>query len=98
MASEASTKYHKTVTLAKTIQQMQVFLLLIMAFPIVYFMCQPFFNIFRLNYFGTIYKLCRSEKAASLDSLASPTGFQQLLSAPLLNPFRGLGSSGVLHD
>ena len=65
-------------------------------FSIVQFKCQPFFNIFRLNYFGTIYKFCLSEKAASLDPLVSLTEFQQLLRAPLPNPFRGFGSSGVL--
>ena len=62
--------YNCTVTLAKTAQQQQVFLQLIMAYPIVYFMCQPFLNIFRLNYFGTIYKFCLSEKAASLYPLS----------------------------
>ena len=65
-------------------------------FPIVQFMCQPFLNIYRLNYFGTIYKFCLSEKAASLDPLISLTEFQQLLRAPLPNPLRGFGSSGVL--
>ena len=96
MVSEASTKYYKTVTLAKTVQQQQVFLQLIMVYPIVYFMCQPFLNIFRLNYFGAIYKFCLSEKAASLDPLISLTRFQQLLRALLPNPFHGFGSSGVL--
>ena len=64
-------------------------------FPIVQFICQPFLNIFRLNYFGTIYKFCLSEKAASLDPLISLTEFQQLLRAPLPDPIRGFGSSGV---
>ena len=68
----------------------------IMAYPRVYFMCQPFFNVFRLNYFGTIYKFCLSEKAASLDPSISLTEFQQLLRAPLSNLFRGFGSSGIL--
>ena len=67
-----------------------------MAHPIVYFMCQPFLDIFRLNYFGTIYKFSLSEKAAFLDPLISLTGFQQLLRASLHNPFRGFGYSGVL--
>ena len=93
-------KYFKSnwfdFTLAKTVQQQQAFLQLIVAYPIVYFMCQPFLNIFRLNYFGTIYKFCLPEKAASLDLLISLTGFLQLLRAPLPNPFRGFGSSGVL--
>ena len=40
-------------------------------FPIIQFTCQPFFNVFRLNYFGTIYKFCLSEKAASLDLLTN---------------------------
>ena len=52
MVSEASTKYYKTVTLAKTFQQQQVCLQLIMVYTIVYFMRQPFSNFFRLNYFG----------------------------------------------
>ena len=63
--TEASAKYYITVTLTITVQQQQVFLQLIMAYPIVYFMCQPFLNIFWLNYFGTIYKICLSEKAPS---------------------------------
>ena len=44
--TEASMKYPITITLTKTVQQLQVFLQLIMAYPIVYFMCQPFLNIF----------------------------------------------------
>ena len=40
MVSEASTKYYKSVTLAKTVQQ-QVLLQLIMVYTIVYFIRQP---------------------------------------------------------
>ena len=94
MVSEAYTKFHITVTLAKTVQQQQVCLQLIIAF-LKYSLCVSLFKIFRLNYFGTIYKFCLSEKAAFLDPLISLTEFQQLLRAPLSDPFRGFGSSGV---
>ena len=43
-----------------------------------------------------IYEICLSQKATSLVPLISLIGFQQLLRAPLPNPFRGFGSSGVL--
>ena len=44
MVSGASTKYNKTVTLAKTVQQQQVFLQLFMVNTIAYLMCQTFFK------------------------------------------------------
>ena len=44
-------KYNKIVTLVKTVQQQQVFLQLLMVYNIVYLMCQPFLNIFRLKLF-----------------------------------------------
>ena len=96
MVSEASTNFYETITLAKTVLQYQVFLQLIRVYTIVCFICLTFLNIFRLNYFGTIYKLCLSEKVASLDPLISLIGFQQLLRAPLPNPFRSIDSSGIL--
>ena len=40
----------------------QMFLQLIMIYRVVYFMCQPSLNIFRPNYFKTIYKIHLSEK------------------------------------
>ena len=98
MVSEASTKYYEIVSLAKTVQQQQILLQLIMIYFIAHFRCLPFINIFRLNYFGTIYKLCLPEKAAFLDPLISLFGFQQLLRAPLPNPFGAFGSLVYWHD
>ena len=91
--SKASTKYYKSVTFAKAVQQQQVFLQLIMIYTIVYLMCLPFLKIFQLNHFGMIYKICLLPKAACLDPSIRLIGFQQLLRAPLSNPFLRLGSS-----
>ena len=87
-------QYNKTVTLAKTVEQ-QVFLQLLMVYTIVYLMCQPFLNIFRLKLFWDDLQNLSIEKASSLVPLISLIGFQQLLRAPLPHPFRGFGSSGV---
>ena len=51
MVSGASTKYNNTVTLAKTVQQQQVFLQLLIVYTTVYLMCQLFSKIFRLKLF-----------------------------------------------
>ena len=89
-------QYNKTVPLAKTVeQQQQVFLQLLMVYTIVYLMCQPFLNIFRLKLFWDDLQNLFIEKASSLVPLISLIGFQQLLRAPLPHPFRGFGSSDV---
>ena len=76
MVSVASTKYNKTVTLAKTVQQQQVFLQLFMVYTIVYLMCQTFLNIFRIKLFWNDLQNLSIEKATSLVSLISLIGFQ----------------------
>ena len=58
-------------------------------------MCQTFLNIFRLKLFWNDLQNLSIEKATSLVPLISLIGFQLLLRAPLPNPFRGFGSSGV---
>ena len=76
MVSGASTKYNKTVTLAKTFQQQQVFLQLFMVNTIVYLMCQTFLNIFRIKLFWNDLQNLSIEKATSLVPLISLIGFQ----------------------
>ena len=76
MVSVASTKYNKTVTLAKTVQQQQVFLQLFMVNTIVYLMCQTFLNIFRIKLFWNDLQNLSIEKATSLVPLISLIGFQ----------------------
>ena len=76
MVSGASTKYNKTVTLAKTVQQQQVFLQLLMVYNIVYLMCQPFLNIFRIQSFWNDLQNLSIEKVTSLVPLISLIGFQ----------------------
>ena len=76
MASGASTKYNKTVTLAKTVQLQQVFLQLLMVYTIVYLMCQTFLNIFRKQLFWNDLQNLSIEKATSLVPLISLIGFQ----------------------
>ena len=76
MVSEVSTKYNKTVTLAKTVQQQQVFLQLFMVYTIVYLMCQTFLNIFRIKLFWNDLQNLSIEKATSLVPLISLIGFQ----------------------
>ena len=76
MVSRASTKYNKTVTLAKTVQQQQVFLQLLMVYNIVYLMCQTFLNIFRIKLFWNDLQNLSIEKATSLVPLISLIGFQ----------------------
>ena len=79
MVSGASTKYNKTVTLAKTVQQQQVFLQLLMVYllyTIVYLMCQTFLNIFQIKLFWNDLQNLSIEKATSLVSLISLIGFQ----------------------
>ena len=75
MVSGASTKYNKTVTLAKTVQQQQVFLQLLMVYTIVYLMCQTFLNIFRIKLFWNDLQNLSFEKATSLVPLISLIGF-----------------------
>ena len=93
--AKASTQYYKTVTLAKTVQQ-QVFLQLIRIYTIVFFMHLPFIKIVGLNYFGTIYKILSIKRGAYLDTIVNLIRFQQLLRAPLSNPFCGFGICRVL--
>ena len=76
MVSGATTKYNKTVTLAKTVQQQQVFLQLFMVNTIVYLMCQTFLNIFRIKLFWNDLQNLSIEKATSLVPLISLIGFQ----------------------
>ena len=76
MVSGASTKYNKTVTLAKTVQQQQVFLQLLMVYTVVYLMCQTFLNVFRIQLFWNDLQNLSIEKATSLVPLTSLIGFQ----------------------
>ena len=76
MVSGASAKYNKTDTLAKTVQQQQVFLQLLMVYTIVYLMCQTFSNIFRIQLFWNDLQNLSIEKATSLVPLISLIGFQ----------------------
>ena len=76
MVSGASTKYNKTDTLAKTAQQQQVFLQLLMVYTIVYLMCQTFLNIFRIQLLWNDLQNLSIEKATSLVPLISLIGFQ----------------------
>ena len=76
MVSGASTKYNKTVTLAKTVQQPQVFLQLFMVYTIVYLICQTLLNIFRIKLFWNDLQNLSIEKATSLVLLISLIGFQ----------------------
>ena len=76
MVSGASTKYNKTDTSAKTVQQQQVFLQLLMVYTIVYLMCQTFLNIFRIQLFWNDLQILSIEKTTSLVPLISLTGFQ----------------------
>ena len=76
MVSGASTKYNKTVTLAKTVQQQQVFLQLLMVYTIVYLMCQTFLSIFGIELFWNDLQNLSIEKATSLIPLISLIGFQ----------------------
>ena len=76
MVSGASTKYNKTDTLAKTVQQQQVFLQLLMVYTIVYLMCQTFLNIFRIQLFWNDLQNLSIQKATSLVPLISLIGFQ----------------------
>ena len=94
--SGASAEYNKIVTLAKIVQQQQVFLQLLMVYNIAYLMCQPFLNIFRLKLFWNDLQNLSIGKGHSFSTLISLIGFQQLLRALLPNPFRGFGSSGML--
>ena len=76
MVSVASTKYNKTVTLAKTVQQQQVFLQLLMVYTVVYLMCQTFLNVFQIQLFWNDLQNLSIEKATSLVPLISLIGFQ----------------------
>ena len=71
-------------------KQQQVFLQLLMVYNIVYLMCQPFLNIFRLKLFwNNLRNLSITKGHFFSRPLISLIGFQQLLRAPLPNPFRG---------
>ena len=55
-----------------------------------------FFKHLSAKLFWNNLQILSVRKGASLDPLLSLTEFQQLLRAPLPNPFRAFGSSGIL--
>ena len=67
-------------------------------FPIVQFMCQPFFKHHSAKLFWNNLQILSVRKGRFFRPLKplTLTEFQQLLRAPLPNPFRDFGSSGVL--
>ena len=97
MVSEASTKYYKTVTLVKTVRQQQVFLQLLMVYTVVYLMCQPFLNIFRLKLFWNDLQNLSIEKGHLFSPLNKSDRISAAAESSVTYPFRDFGSSsGVL--
>ena len=95
MVPKAATKFYKTVTLAKTNQQQEVFLQLIMIHTIAYFPCLPFFTDLSIKLFLNDLQNLSFRKGGLFRPRNKSLGFQQLLRVPLPNPFRGFGFSGV---